>query len=482
VVANGEHEGTCTGAPPPGSGANSPGTGCYAGHPFVASGPDGTAVADSYEGFTHSLTGNGTLTVRVASLSGRIFSGPANQAPTLANSQPGLAPWGKAGIIIAPRIKQGSAYAAVMATGGHGIRFQYNYTHDTAGAPTLVAKSSPVWLRLARSGDTVTGYESTDGTTWSPIGATHFSNLPSTLNVGLFVTSPASLRGPTNLVPTQATATFDHVSLTGATTPASWESRSIGAGAHDFYPTLGEGSAHRVGTAVVVSGSGDIAPAVNPLVGGSTESDTLWFGLLIALLVVVVTATSFIAVEYRRGLIRTTFAATPRRGSVLTAKAVVIGVVAFVTGGLAAALATPFSDRILVGNGDFVVSSTFVATVQTILGSGALLALTAVTVLALGTILRNAAAGVGAGIVLFVLPYILGRFITGSAQDWIFRVSPAAGFAMLGTAPQSSLVESTYTFANGYYPLSPWAGFCVLCAYAIVAFVAASILVRRRDA
>jgi hypothetical protein len=480
VVANGEHEGGCTGAPPAGS--NSPGTGCYTGHPFIPTGPDGTAVADSYELYGRLLSGNGTLTVRIASLSGLTFAGSANQAPSLAHTRSALAPWAKAGILITPSTKQGSTYAAVMATGVHGVRFQYNYGHDAAPQTTSGSKLSPVWLRLTRTGDAIESFESSDGATWSPVATTHLPSLPNNVTIGLFVTSPASVHGTATLVPTQATATFDHLSLTGAAIQQQWASRSIGTGADDFYPILGTGSTKRSGAEVTISGSGDIATAVNPLVGGSTASDTLWFGLLIALIVVIVTATSFITVEYRRGLMRTTFAATPRRGSVLAAKTIVIAAVAFIVGGVAAAIATPFSNEILVANGNFVFPQTILTTGQTIVGAGALLALTAVTVLALGAILRSAAVGVAAGIVVFVLPYILGNFLTGPAQEWIFRLTPAAGFAMFGTAPRSSLVESAYTFANGYYPLPAWGGFGVLCVYAAVASIAALLVVRRRDA
>ena len=45
----------------------------------------------------------------------------------------------------------------------------------------------------------------------------------------------------------------------------------------------------------------------------------------------------FMTAEYRRGLIRTTLAASPNRGRVLAAKAIVIGSAAFVTGHAAAA-------------------------------------------------------------------------------------------------------------------------------------------------
>ncbi len=133
VVGHGNQEGGCTGPPPPGSGPNSPGTNCYTGHPFVPTGPSGEAVADSYRFVEQPLTGNGTLTAQVTSLTGIIWTGPADIAPSLAHTKPGLAAWAKAGILVTRSTQQGSPYAAIMATGSHGIRWQYNYTHDEPG-------------------------------------------------------------------------------------------------------------------------------------------------------------------------------------------------------------------------------------------------------------------------------------------------------------------------------------------------------------
>ena len=93
--------------------------------------PSPTATSSSHQ----PLTGDGTLTARITSLTGLIYDGPTNRAPTLAHTQPGLAAWAKAGILLTPSTKQGSAYAAVMATGSHGIRFQYDYTHDSPACP-----------------------------------------------------------------------------------------------------------------------------------------------------------------------------------------------------------------------------------------------------------------------------------------------------------------------------------------------------------
>jgi hypothetical protein len=92
------------------------------------------------------------------------------------------------------------------------------------------------------------------------------------------------------------------------------------------------------------------------------------------------------------------------------------------------------------------------------------------------------AGAITAGIVVFLLPYIVGEALTGRAQEWIFRVTPAAAFAVLGIYPRSAVVSYPYTLGNGYYPLAAWSGLLVLCAYAAFALGLASCVLRRRDA
>jgi hypothetical protein len=43
-------------------------------------------------------------------------------------------------------------------------------------------------------------------------------------------------------------------------------------------------------------------------------------------------------------------------------------------------------------------------------------------------------------------------------------------------------VDQAYTPVFGFYPLPPWAGFAVLCAWTGVALGVAGYLLRRRDA
>ncbi|MGI5324100.1 ABC transporter permease subunit [Actinomadura nitritigenes] len=479
LVANGTHTESCTGAGI-----------CKPGHAFVPTGPDGRAVADSYYTVGLRLTGDGTVTTRVTSLTGVVSTAPAGVAPAQAQrTRPGLPAWAKAGILLRPSTRQGSAYAAVMATGGHGDRLQYDYGNDRAGRRGPVSPASPHWLRLTRTGDTVTGYDSADGTTWAPIGTAHLTGLPATVYAGLFVTSPVSFRTSAEGSRTLATAAFDHTTIDdragvgGRAASGAWQGQSIGAGQQDFYPTLRPGGFHRAGGSFVISGSGDIAPAVvQGLLGTGTPSSSLPFGLTVALIVVIVVATMFITAEYRRGLIRVTFAAVPCRRRVLVAKAVVIGAVAFVIAAVAAAAAIPLGEHVLRANGAYVFPVGALTVLRVITGTAALAAVSAVAVLAVGTIARKSAAAVAGGVVVFVLPSIIGSIGSGDAVEWLYRLTPAAGFSVLQALPRSAQVDYPYTFANGYYPLAPWAGLGVLTAWAALAFGIAAVLLRRRDA
>jgi ABC-type transport system involved in multi-copper enzyme maturation permease subunit len=476
LQAHGKNASFCT-TPNPSS--------CVAGHPYVPTGPGGEAVADAYELVAKRLTGDGTVTARISSLAGRIWAGPANQAPSLADTRPGLTSWAKAGLLVTPSTRQGSPYAAVMATGGHGVRFQYDYTHDQAGLPGLISSAAPRWLRLTRTGDTITGYDSSDGTIWHRVGSAHRAGLPMTVDVGLFATSPTTSDGSAS----QATAAFDHIAVgppAARAVPDRWHGASIGTGPNHGYTTLGNGGYRQARDSMVLTGSGDIAPAVASG-GGDTASDSLLFGLVVALIVLIVIAAMFITSEYRRSLIRTTFAATPDRGRVLAAKAVVIGGVAFAVGAVASAVAIPLGEHVMSANGNYIFPADSLTVARVIAGSGALVALTAVAVLGIGTILRRSAGAILAGVVVFVLPAfagpgIIGPTSPGSAASWLFRVTPSAGFSMLGLLPRSGLVSYPYTMANGYYPLPPWAGLLVLAAYAAVALLAARVVLRRRDA
>jgi ABC-type transport system involved in multi-copper enzyme maturation permease subunit len=461
--------------------------------PAFPIGPGGEAVTDSFYFVRQPLTGNGSITVRMTSFTGRYQPGGGPGGAGV-KTVPGLQPWSKAGIIIKASTKQGSGYAAIMLAGGHGARMQDNYTQDIAGLPGNVSAAHPRWLRLTRSGDTITGYDSADGTHWTRVGTASPAGMSSTVQVGLFAASPGYLHETTSFGggangtggPSEATGVFDHVSVSGGRRGGSWTGGAIGNPA-GFGPNGSQGEGFRqAGGTFTVTGAGDIAPLVTgpgAPEGGTGTIEQHLVGTFAGLIAVIVIAALFITAEYRRGLIRTTLAACPRRGRVLAAKAVVIGVVTFVMGLVAAAIAVPVGVRLSHDQGLYILPVPWLTAVRVVAGTAALLAVAAVLALAVGTILRRSAAAITAVIVGVVLSYILAvaSLVPSGVGEWVLRVTPAAGFAIQQSSPVYPQVANSYVPPD-YYPLAPWAGFAVLCGYTALAMGLALFLLRRRDA
>jgi ABC-type transport system involved in multi-copper enzyme maturation permease subunit len=452
-------------------------------------GPGGEPVTDSFYFVRQPLDGNGSITVRITALTGRLpdFSGSGGTGSGT-RMRSGVVPWAKAGIIIKASTRPGSAYAAMMVTGGHGVRMQYDYTGDEPGTVGAVSATSPRWLRLTRSGATIAGYDSADGAHWTKVAAVTLAGLPSTVQGGLYATSPPYVQtsgGELSVESglTQATGTFDHISLRGAWPDRAWTGGAIGAPGGPAAGSPG-GFTDAAGT-FTVSGVGDIAPSVSGASGlGVTIAQTL-IGVFAGLIAVAVVGAMFMTAEYRRGLIRVTFAATPRRGRVLAAKAIVIAAVTFATGLVSAAVVVTLGQRVLRDHGVYVWPVTALTQVRVIVGTAAVLAVVAVIALAIAAVLRRSAVTVAAVIVVTVLPYLLTvttPLLPAGPTDWLARVTPAAAFAVQQTLIQYPQVSNVYAPSAGYWPLAPWAGFAVLCAWAAVALALAAYLLNRRDA
>jgi ABC-type transport system involved in multi-copper enzyme maturation permease subunit len=397
----------------------------------------------------------------------------------------GVQPWSKAGVIIKASTAQGSAYAAMMVTGRHGVRMQWNFTHDIAGSAGHVTEASPRWLQLTRSGDVIKGYESADGRHWTHVG-TAALRLPATVQAGLFAASPLHTVTSTSLGssstvggPALSTAAFDDVSRIGNWPAGHWKGQAIMRPADAALPASLQGF-REAGNRLTVSGSGDIGPA-----DAGTALQSALAGAFGGLIAVVVIGVMFITAEYRRGLIRTTFTASPRRGKVLAAKAIVLGGITFVTGLIAVSITIPISEHLLRENGNPIFPLSGLELLRIVGGTAALLAVAAILALAVGTLLRRSAAAVTAVIAGIVLPYllaVLSGVLPLGAEEWLVRVTPAAGFAIQQILPAYPQVDTVYAPADGYFPLSPWAGFAVLCAWAALALALAAYVLRRRDA
>jgi hypothetical protein len=419
--------------------------------PPIAS--DGSLVSDGFWFYHRDLGREGSITVRLTDMTGTITYPPPNHDKIV----PGLVPWAKTGIIVKDGLRQGSQYAALMLTGSHGTRLQYDYRHDIAGSAGGVSPATPRWLRLTRSGATITGAESADGKQWHTVGSATLDTLPATVQVGLFATSPgdltlrkAGLGGATEEVRfTQAVGVFDNVTVAGGT--GAWASSSVGDMNHTDWEKLhnASGAVDRNGV-ITVSGSGDIGPAG---ADGAFTVDKVLPGLVLALIIVIVLAARYGA-----------------RSVPSTARTIVVGAATFVTGLVAVGVVIPVGTAMLRGNGILVQPQPLLTSVRVVVGVALALALSAVLAYGLGAWLRRGWPAILCGLAAVALPYAVASqpLLPDAVAQWLLRVTPAAGFAVQQTLEEYPQVTAHYAPSTGYFPLPGWAGLLVLCAYTAV--------------
>jgi hypothetical protein len=150
------------------------------------SGADIWGKADEFQ-FAHTqLTGDGTITVHVASLTN-------------------IDAWTKSGVMMRDTLSAGSKHAAMYVSPAMGLAFQRRLATGGLTTHTGASGAAPQWLRLNRTGNVFTAYSSTDGIAWATVGSETIVMNP-TISVGMPVTSHAD--------GSVAAAVVDHVSVT----------------------------------------------------------------------------------------------------------------------------------------------------------------------------------------------------------------------------------------------------------------------------
>lgn len=443
---------------------------------------DGPHVIDQLHFVHQPLTGDGTVVARVS-------------------SQQDSHEWAKAGILLKEGTTSGSPYAALMVTPQHGVRLQGDFDTELTGS----AGGAPRWLKLTRTGASVTGYESGDGSSWSRVGTVQLDTLPPTVEAGLFVTSPDTPRltqvGPGSIevgaTSTPGGATFDEVSVDdaapGPPRPAGWSSQDVappgpgkGTPGQDTEVPQGglqrsvggPGSTTEAGGTFTVTGVGDLGRIGIGGVELKPDTDLVrnsLIGVQVGLIAVVALSVLFMTSEYKTSLIRTTLAASPRRGRMLAAKAVVLGGTVFVAG-LVASLAALYLSLPLARQNGFAPptyqhpSLSDGPVLRAVVGTALFLALIAVFSLGVGAIVRGTALAIVSVVTLVVVTPIVALTTSVGANTWVNRATPNAGLAIQQTIDLPDLV------------LGPWAGLGVLGGYAGVTLGVAFWRLRSRDA
>ena len=156
---------------------------------FVTSGA-GTTIGGQTDSFNYTyrtLTGDGTLIARIAK------ARQTNNA--------------KLGILMSETLAAGSKFSSVVYNYNGVWLNDMMYTRATDGVDAQASSSSittvPTWLKLVRSGNTFTGYASTNGTTWVTVRSATIS-MANQIFMGLLDCSSNTAD--------LCTATFDNVS------------------------------------------------------------------------------------------------------------------------------------------------------------------------------------------------------------------------------------------------------------------------------
>jgi ABC-2 type transport system permease protein len=200
----------------------------------------------------------------------------------------------------------------------------------------------------------------------------------------------------------------------------------------------------------------------------------IFFGQIAAAVLAVLVVTS----EYATRMIRTTFAATPRRRTVLVAKTAVVSAVVLAVGLATSAACFQVGQWILRGNG-FNYEGGYPAVtladgdaLRAVVLSGAYLGLLAVFSVGVGAIVRHTAGAITIVLAVVLAPVIAVGFLPENVADQVARFSlMGAGLATQQTFDRPDNIQ-----------LSPGGGLLVVAAYGAVALLVALWLVGRRDA
>ncbi|HEX4057129.1 MAG TPA: ABC transporter permease subunit [Galbitalea sp.] len=223
-------------------------------------------------------------------------------------------------------------------------------------------------------------------------------------------------------------------------------------------------------------------PVPPPLTSAQQQARAVTFatiGSQIGELVLAVLGALVITGEYATGMIRSTFAAVPRRLPALIGKAIVLAITAFVIGLVTiygtAAIIFPLLPGVKVHPhwDNWTLN-------ESLIGGAVYLMLIALIAFCVGAIIRNSAGGIAGALgLVFVLPIIV-NIIGGLTQaTWIGNIG-----SLLPTSAGGHLFSYTNSktqVVSGVLSLDRLDGGLILLGWFVVLFIVAAVMLKRRD-
>ncbi|WP_439692397.1 ABC transporter permease subunit [Curtobacterium sp. SP.BCo] len=214
--------------------------------------------------------------------------------------------------------------------------------------------------------------------------------------------------------------------------------------------------------------------ARNALVQYSTS------GATISVLVVAVIGALVVTGEYGTGMIRSTFAAVPRRWEALAAKGIVLAATVFVTSAVSV-WATAFV-TLPIANANHVEASLDGGVAMPLLGASVYLTLIGLLAFAVGIVLRSTAGAIAGVLGLMLVAPVVVQLVQGFTDaKWLGTVNNLLP-QNAGQPLMQFGTEDTSGWHDGVLALGGWSGFAVLTAWVVVATATALVLAQKRDA
>ncbi len=163
-----------------------------------ASGADIWGTADEFHFAYQTLSGDGYIQAHVVSVE---------------NTHD----WAKAGVMIRETLNANSAFAFMLMRSVTGSSYHYRTSTGAEAAHTEnTSPSTPYWVKVVRSGSTLSGYISSDGSSWTQVGGDQTISMNTDVYFGLAVTSHDDS--------TLCTAIFDNVETSLPVPPSGYAS------------------------------------------------------------------------------------------------------------------------------------------------------------------------------------------------------------------------------------------------------------------
>ncbi|WP_335935609.1 ABC transporter permease [Streptomyces sp. PTD5-9] len=193
-------------------------------------------------------------------------------------------------------------------------------------------------------------------------------------------------------------------------------------------------------------------------------------GMVLGQLAMVVFGVLVVGTEYSSGMIRTSLAAVPRRGSFLFGKIAVAGALALAVG-LVTSFVSFFLGQALLGTLRTDIGAPHV--LRAVIGGGLYMGLIGTFSMGVATMLRSSMLSLGILMPFFFLVSRILSVVPGAKK--VARYFPdQAGSKIMQVVPDA--------MSSGPSPYGPWGGLGILLAWTAAALVGGLLVLRKRDA